>query len=255
MDKVFIWFGPIGFLVTLAALIFSVIVYRRSRRFREPIYYVYPARTEIVSQEKTSWMPLQISYLNGSPLEKDVTAVNFAFWNKGRREIRPEDILEPIKVKIYGEGCKILALRVINMSRDVVNFDFGTSANDPDSEALITFRILEREDGALCQILYEGDPEAEVKVEGTVVGGKVSEAMMSTDKKRTRQVALSMGLLLTIGILTALGKSIARLITDEGLYSLIYLSAAVLLIFIYIWLSEKSERPTFPRALYRKEPP
>lgn len=145
-------------------------MYFQARRVREPVYYVSPSRIEIVSSEKASIAPLKIFREDGTPVTNDVSAVVYYFWNQGKEPIRPEDILAPVIVRLCSPNCRILDYKVVRRSREITEFNLSASTENPETELVMNFRILEEGDGAACQLIYEGDRDAELEIKGTIVG-------------------------------------------------------------------------------------
>ena len=162
--------GPRGFLISLGVAIAvgtvpSILIYRASQKIRELTYYVHPARTAIVA-------PGQISTLKvlheGKEIKEGVTTTLLAIWNAGALEIVPQDDLD--KVEIYTEPrVAILEATVRKETRDVI--DFQTS-RERLSEGIVplSWKILEKNDGASLQVIHAGGTNVEIRVRGTIKG-------------------------------------------------------------------------------------
>lgn len=177
------WMGqPILSLVSVIATVvfgsLAVFFYFQSRQEREPFYYVAHARHMLMNRELAIGDQLEV-YFEGKQVEgKNVTALQIYFWNSGREPILHDDILKPVRI-VLAEGAEILEVDVIQQTRpDIVKFSVSTDRTSNGRltrTATCSFDILEKDDGAILQVLYVGDPSASVTMEGVVVGAEVKE--------------------------------------------------------------------------------
>ena len=84
------------------------------------------------------------------------------------RTIKGEEILSPIVISTEA-GQQILEARIRKTSRPLINLTIDTARID-QGKVLVAWRILEKGDGAVIQLIYAGDQEVALRVSGSVVG-------------------------------------------------------------------------------------
>lgn len=153
-----------GFIVGVLSLIFAAYTLWGPTNDPQLIAQEQPVRTVLVSSEGIQ--NLQISAA-GRPIAGPVTAVQIAVWNAGNRPIRyVEDVIEPIR---FYASAPILSVRILRMSRPAAKIEIDDSAARTGAFYL-RFRILERGDGALIQVTYEGNETVPFGASGEIVG-------------------------------------------------------------------------------------
>src|SRR5207247_5981904 len=135
---------------------------------REPILVVDPNRVEILSTERLATAPIKVLRRDNTPIETDVYAVRFYFWNAGRRSIKPDNVLEPIRVSL-DTASEILDFRVLKTSRPITHARLVPSGSRLATLVLV-FSILERGDGLTGQVIYQGKRTAHLGITGTIEG-------------------------------------------------------------------------------------
>ncbi|SRR6266566_2394450 len=162
----------LGLLVGAAGIALSIYFYQQSREERDPVFIVDPNRVEIVSAEHVATAPIKVLRRDNSPIRADVYAVRFFFWNAGRRSIRPENVLEPIRMTLGDTSSEILDFKTLKDSRSVARLQLTRVTTDPRS-LLVAFSILERDDGVAGQVIYQGRRDAPLRVSGTIEGAAI----------------------------------------------------------------------------------
>lgn len=130
-----------------------------SRQFyvREPA-----VRSVFVSRDTPSALEVRA---HGEAIgQKDVFAVQLAFWNGGNQSIHPENVLEPI-VFTTGPGTQIIEAKVLRQVRQISKV---MVKRIDDQHAAVTWNILEDGDGAVVQLLLAGDQRAAVGLSGII---------------------------------------------------------------------------------------
>ncbi len=176
------WFGLAGLLIGVVGVALAVSFHISTQMERELVYAVNPVRTAVV----TTGQATELTVLHrGGPLgDVDVTAAQIAIWNAGEQSIRQEDILQDIVIFTV-PSVPILEASIRERSRDVTGFRLVTT---PESLAsgivLVSWRILEEDDGASVQLIYQGAQEVEVCVRGVIEGVRdVKEAKLGVKIK------------------------------------------------------------------------
>lgn len=133
-------------------------------REREPTFYVDPARTVIIDQANAADAPLQLLKPNHDTIHADVVSAYFYFFNQGKETIKRENVYSPIKIKV--KGAEILYFKVLKTSRDISGVRL--SKDTLDNSLAIDFNALEKDDGLVGQVIFEGDKDAPLIIEGGV---------------------------------------------------------------------------------------
>lgn len=163
------WSTVIPWVIAITGLAVSAFQYLESQESRDPQLVTDPSRTEIISVERLSEAPIQVVKQDGTRITDDVTAVNFYFWNGGDIPIQREEVLRPVTITLEDQDAEILDYRLRQYSRDVI--EPSITANSASSSTLIlSFEILEHNDGMAGQIIYQGDPDADLTYTGVVQG-------------------------------------------------------------------------------------
>ena len=157
----------IGTLIGITGIFLSIFLYQKTIRERDPVLIIDPVRTEILDSEKLVNSPIVVKTPDGSPVNADVTSVNFYFWNKGAEAIKKEHILKNLSLVIGDPSAKIIDKKLLKVSRDVCKIDL-TSFVQSHNKINLEFDILEKYDGLSGQIIYEGNPEADIYIEGII---------------------------------------------------------------------------------------
>src|ERR1035441_10595100 len=119
---------------------------------RELTFSVNPNRTPIVQAAKSS--DIAITY-KGIKVEGDVTAEQIAIWNNGRASIRREAILTTNIILCVPTNCQLLEVKVLQTRQAVSGFQLNTT-NMASGNIGLDWRILQKLEGALVQIVYAG---------------------------------------------------------------------------------------------------
>jgi len=138
-------------------------------RERRPTFYVDPTRTTILDKENAGSAPLLLLKLNGDTIKSNVTSVYFYFFNQGEETIKPQNIYAPLKV-VLSDKAKILDFKIIKVARPVSGFEI--SRDTLENSLDIKFKAIERDDGVVGQIIFEGKKDAVVSLEGGIDGVK-----------------------------------------------------------------------------------
>jgi hypothetical protein len=154
----------LGLFGTIASIL-SVVFYLQSIETRELTFLIHPVKTTVVKAGRAS--RLKVS-LGEREITNDISAVQIAFWNAGKRPIRRNEILEPIIIGL-GTNHAVLevALRKVTRQLTHVALDQGRLAN---GEVGISWDILEKLDGGVVQIVYAGDTSVPIQINGVVEG-------------------------------------------------------------------------------------
>lgn len=177
-------------LAALAAIPLAVLLYLAGVHKPQLSYYLHSTRGSIVSAGSDPL--LQVSYA-GQQVRENLTAVQFAIWNAGNAPIRSGDILQAPMLTIE-PPARLLNAKVMELTRSLTGFRIDDSKKT-EGQLSFGWTILEEGDGAKVQLLFEGAPEAKLKVSGEIVGQpggvqefKVKEKAPAVEDWRKRKV-------------------------------------------------------------------
>ncbi len=177
VDYLGIFFG----ITTVIAFALAWYWHAQSVQERVPTYYVSPERARIVDTSVPAPPQLQVLY-KGKDLNANVSAAIVYFWNDGKLPIKSEDVLEPLKIEL-DPACEIIDARILKVSRGVTKFAKGDVSDNAKNVLPVSFGILERNDGAVLQIIYAGRSDARISVSGTVVGASATRETKSFERR------------------------------------------------------------------------
>lgn len=201
--------GIIGSIASVIGIPLAIYFYLVTQEKPDLIYFVHPAKASVVRTDQSSQLSVQF---DGRSLKSDVTAIQIAFWNAGKKPIKYSDILSPLIIKTKNKE-KILKVNLRKKSRDIVHIDIDSSKS-ANGEVKITWNILEQNDGGVLQIIYAGNETVEIKAHAILVGqSKINELqygkkLLSPSEEYNRQqefagksfyyIMIGMGLIMVI---------------------------------------------------------
>ena len=160
-----------GVLIGVAGLLFGGYSYTQSIHERVPTFLVDPARAAIVSYDTNNISDLSVLYKGKTVNNSNVTAVRIYFWNSGKEPIQKKDILKNIFISLPADN-QILDARILSESRDIAELKINPDENNKN-EFLVTFNILEKNDGGSIQIIYAGNSESPISFDGAIIGASL----------------------------------------------------------------------------------
>ena len=173
-----------GFFVGILGLLFAIYAYWDAQSFPNLLAQVHPSRAILVLPEGAQDLTI---LADGKQIKGPVTSAQISIWNAGSKPIKTEDILEKIQIKT-NKPTPLISVRVLRTTRTLTNFT--TDLTEASSGVVgINFKILEKGDGALLQITYEGDERLEFTGMGVIVGQsafKVTKLAVEENKKETK---------------------------------------------------------------------
>ena len=157
--------GVIGAVASIIAIPLTIYLYRRGDKRRGLAYKVHPVRTQIVRAGAASRLSV---VHDGREIKTDITAVHLAIWNQGRESIRQGDMLRPLIIQTE-DHAPILEASIRTATRDVIGLRLDESACML-GQLSVSWDILEKDDGGIVQIIYEGPPELQIMAYGIPEG-------------------------------------------------------------------------------------
>jgi hypothetical protein len=157
--------GIAGSIASIVGLVLAVYFYQTGQRSHDLRYFVHPAKAVVVKAGQSSRLQVTV---DGVPVERDVTAAQVAFWNEGKDPIRSDDMLRGLVIQTSPKS-HILEARLRKVSRDVTHITLDLSMIN-EGEVRVDWRILERHDGGILQVIYSGDADTRIVSTATVEG-------------------------------------------------------------------------------------
>jgi len=173
--------GMTGWLATVVSVPLAISLFIAGQEAPDLTYFVQPDRASLVAAGDTS--DLRITY-KGRDLAKNVSAAQIVIWNAGKRPIRHEDILTPYLISLT-ESHPVVTAKIVKVTNPVTEFRID-DANILKGQVGIEWRVLEKNDGAIIQIIYEGDTDVPIQVAGIAIGQRLVDFRKPPDPtKRT----------------------------------------------------------------------
>ena len=144
----------------------SLFTWWESERTRNLSFRLSTDRAEILKSGVSSDIT---AFYKGAAINGDLIAYRFFVWNAGREPIRwADDVLKEIIVR-PADGMKLLEAKVIRATREEIGFSVANRTAD-SNDLVLKWKILERGDGALIQVLATNATSPPFHITGTVVG-------------------------------------------------------------------------------------
>jgi hypothetical protein len=173
-----------GFIIGVLGFVFAIYTYWASLSFPNLMAQVHSPRTILVSSEGAQDL---LIYADKKLIKGPVTSAQIAIWNAGTKPIKAEDVLEKIQIKA-SDGAPLLSVRIIKTTRKV-NKIVISSLRAAEGIIDFDFQVLEKGDGALLQVTYEGTDKIKFIGSGVIVGQNnfeiINSAVNSPEKERS----------------------------------------------------------------------
>lgn len=214
------YIGLFGLITGIVSIFLSIFFYYENIKEPELIYVISPIKTKIFKAKTTTSLTISIK---GKNIVKDVNAIQIALWNRGKKSIRPENIIQP--VEIYSTPkVEIIDASIRNISREIINFSLENN-NFEDGIVKTNWKILEENDGASIQIIYIGPEDVDFNFRGTIegqreikhVGLKLSGNIPKKDPILSIERLAHM--LIIFGILTLVGYVFIKILRKKRIIS------------------------------------
>jgi len=153
-------------------LVFGYYFLYVGNRERKPTFHVDPTRTTILDKESAGNAPLLLLKSNGDTITSDVTSVYFYFFNQGEETIKQENIYAPLKV-VLSDNAEILDFKILKVARSVSGI--VVTRDTLGNTLKINLKAMEKDDGFAGQIIFEGNKNATLQLEGGIDGVKQFE--------------------------------------------------------------------------------
>lgn len=157
--------GITGSIASVLGILLSVYFYWSGQERPKLTYYVHPSKAAVFRTGQASRLRLM---LDEQIVKNDISAAQVAFWNAGRKAIRQADILRNLTIRT-SNGVPIIEARIRKISRDVVRVSLDESKLT-EGQLTVMWNILENSDGAVVQLIYQGDESTNIVAAAVVAG-------------------------------------------------------------------------------------
>jgi hypothetical protein len=156
----------IGIYVGVAGIILACVFYIRSKEQVRPRMLI--EKTTLIGKEESS-LPESVEIRYGDRVIPILSKARITFWNAGRKTLDDSDVAQhdPIIVKFPEQNTRLLDVRSVTTTRDVINAKAAIEGGDGIS---LSFDFLDCNDGLALEAFFDGDSEAEITIGGTIKG-------------------------------------------------------------------------------------
>jgi hypothetical protein len=154
----------LGVIIGVIGIVLAFVFYARSKQVSRPAYAVVQ-RVLISPSERHLPSVVEIRY-DGRQVPSLYRSLIY-FWNGGTKTLSQTDVAssDPIVFHFNGPDTRVLEVRSLKATRDVLSVSAHQSAND----IVMSFDFLDRGDGASLEIFYTGE-DTDVSCSGTIKG-------------------------------------------------------------------------------------
>jgi hypothetical protein len=211
-------------------------------RDRKPTFYVDPVRTVILDKKNVGNAPLLLLKSNGDTITSDVTSVYFYFFNQGKETIKQQNIYAPLKI-VLSDRAKILDFKILKVARPVSGMQL--KMDTVENFLNIDFKAMEKDDGMSGQLIFEGNKNATISVEGGIDGVQYFESHLSSIDPLYLVVAIAIFL-----IASYLFLMLSKRNPKNSLRLILFFSAIpILYLVLMLYKSEWFVSQTVPESL------
>ena len=157
-----------------------------------------PNTVTVVSTENNSNLE---AYYKKNKIENGLVSSQISIWNAGTKNIRPEMVLEEVKLFVEQGEIQIYDVDLVAMNRNVVQFQIDKS-DLINGVIPIKWRILEDEDGAILNILHSSEESVSFGMSGVI---EDQDKPFKYVPENGRLKNITIGYYIFIGILGVLG--------------------------------------------------
>jgi len=159
------WLTILSFIVTLFSHFLAIFFYLKGKLSKMPCY---TKRSINIFRNFVSRIEhLKIIYIN-QPIE-NLTITKILFWNRGCETINRQDIpqLDPLTIRVKN-GLEILDAKITYVKNPANQFSLIFS--DDNSWINLEFDYVDKDEGAIVQVMHTGTSESDVQISGTIKG-------------------------------------------------------------------------------------
>jgi hypothetical protein len=156
----------LGVIIGAIGVVLAIIFYIRSKQEIRP---AFATTTQTLISVSEGRLPAAVEFTyNGKRIPNLYKALLF-FWNRGSKTLNSADIasLDPITFHFEEKGAKVLEVRAVKATREVLK----ASATQNDNDITLSFDFLDRDDGVVLEVYYAGE-DSYISCSGTIKGAR-----------------------------------------------------------------------------------
>jgi len=218
------WARLVTLILAIIGPLLAIFFYSKGRKERLPCYDTLGFN--LVKSFKGRFEALQVLY--DGRLVHDLTVTRVILWNAGRETIRAEDVAgnDPIAIRPTTQ-CVILDAKVVQKNNLASQFEVDLR----NSNVICRFEYLDKDEGAVIQIVHTGGGAHLIEVGGSVKGaGRLVRKEIDVTAYRTRRQRIAFAVLMAVLSLAAIWANIGVYLGQEQLRWDALLYPAVLLV-------------------------
>jgi hypothetical protein len=179
--------GIIGTILGVIGLITGYIFYRKSLKVKEPYYSIWS--NNLIQDNVTSMSGLEVSF-KGKKVD-NLTVSKILFWNDGSDTIEKGDIVstDPLRIESKYRILDAAIIKTNNPSNQV-----SVLLEKGGSSAKVTFDYLDKNNGALIQIIHTGKSSKDISITGKLKGS-VIRFYLSKNGRATEVITFLLGIM------------------------------------------------------------
>lgn len=170
------WFGGIAGVCSIISIPLGIYLFSAGLERPDITFLVSGSRG--ILYQKNPQSSLKLSF-DDKPIDSDVYIAQIAIWNRGKRPVRREDFLITPRIIVASDGARIIEASVRAVTRQETQFSrtFDPAA---DTGVSIDWKVLEMNDGGVCQVIYTGTPDTTISVDGVIIGQRQFSSMKTS---------------------------------------------------------------------------
>ena len=155
----------IGLAIAVPGWLLSYALYRRSRRVKEPSWAI--RSHNLIRGQGTRWPNLSVLYRDAAV--ENLTLSRVLFWNRGAETINQDDMApgDPLRIETANDAA-MLEASIFQTNNAPSQFE--VEADRGGQVAKLSFDYLDRNHGAVLQIIHSGTSSDDLKVRGAIKG-------------------------------------------------------------------------------------
>ena len=172
----------IGTTIGIAGILFGYYLYRVGRRAKEPCWSI--RSNNLIQNFGARLVGLKIQF--GDQDVQNLTVSRILFWNAGGDTIRKSDIADANPLQIVAcDGVALLEAQVLATSSQ--SNKVSCVPQSDKKSAILQFDYLDRDQGAVVQIVHTGTSSDHLKIAGDIMGAPL---LLARRIERARFLAL-----------------------------------------------------------------
>lgn len=190
-------FSVVSLLLAVLGMVLAYIFYRRSLRDKEPSW---DSRTVNLVQGITTKLEGLTLLFSGQKVA-NISVTKLLFWNNGHTTIDKSDVpsTDPIRITA-AETVRILHASIIAENNNPSEFRIADDVSEEFVE--LSFEYLDKDQGAVIQLVHDGLDSSSVNLEGTIKGARSLQKRSIKQYQPNRiSPALRRALVRTVGII------------------------------------------------------